>query len=110
MPAATTCVEEKQKKKPDGNNINTYNTDAIGLGRQINCNPKRGQFYFDKHLERKHHGENVIGRAQKRPLVAVRRYVRSLHGQSDAIQRYKCEHRVVEPFLLDELSTRLPET
>jgi len=68
------------------------------------------QFYFNKHLERKHYSENVIGRAQKRPLVAVRWYVRSLHGQSDTVQRYKCEHCVIEPFLFDELSTRFPET
>jgi hypothetical protein len=68
------------------------------------------QFYFDKHLEREHHGEDVIGRSQKHSLSAVWRDVRSLHGQRDAVERYEHEHQVVEPFLFDELSARLSET
>lgn len=68
------------------------------------------QFYFDKHFDGEHHGKDVIGRAQKHSLGAVRRYVGSLHGQRDAVERYEHEHQVVEPFLFDELSARLSET
>lgn len=66
--------------------------------------------YFDKHFERKDYGENVIGRAQKHSLVAIRWYVRPLHSQRDAVERYEREHRVVEPFLFDKLPTQYPKT
>lgn len=66
--------------------------------------------YLDEHLDREHHGEDVIGRAQKHSFSAVRRDVGPLHGERDAVERYKHEHQVVEPFLFDELSARLPET
>lgn len=66
--------------------------------------------YFDKHLECKHHGKNVIGCAQKHSLVTVRRYVWSLHGQRDAVQRDESEHQIVEPLLLDKLPARYSET
>lgn len=104
-PRRRTCRQPRpaRKRRSDGDVRKTCDRPRV--------NGKNGNFvYFDKHLEREHHGEYVIGRAQKPPLVAVRRNVRSFHGQRDAVQRYERQHGVVEPFLFDELAARSPET
>jgi len=68
------------------------------------------KFYFDKHLEGEHHSKYIIGGAQEQSFGAVWRDVRPFHGQRNAVKRYKRKHQVVEPFLLDEVPARSPET
>lgn len=43
------------------------------------------EIYLDKHLKRKHHGENVIRSAQKSSFFTVWWYIRPFHGQRDAV-------------------------
>lgn len=62
----------------------------------------RDATYLDEHLDGKYRGEDVIGGHEEEPLATVRRYVRSLHRQGDAVQADKEENRVVEPLLIDE--------
>lgn len=42
--------------------------------------------YLDKHLNREHAREDIVGAGEEGPFLRVRRDVGSLHRQSDAVQ------------------------
>ena len=55
--------------------------------------------HFEQHLDAEDDGEDVVGHGQEGAFQRIRRNVRTLHGQRDAIEANEEEDHVIEPLV-----------